>query len=190
MRKLLVVLALLALPAIALEGSSTYGQAPGMENYRENMWRQFYDPYLIRQAVMMGLYSHDTLPILREKNPFFMRGDFNGDGGMDVAFWVYNPEDSLKGVAILHSTLDTLYVFGAGHLNPTGRGNYIGGSLWHLLPVGHVESHPLSTIPEAGVVEGEPFTFKRETPEFVVLGKSAFVIYWAEGRYWMFWTAD
>jgi hypothetical protein len=53
-----------------------------------------------------------------------------------------------------------------------------------------VEAHPWGDVREIGVREGVPFTFQRDTLEFVHFGKSAFAIYWANGRYWMFWTAD
>ena len=38
-------------------------------------------------------------------NPYYIRGDFNGDGEMDVAFWVRNAETQQRGVAMVHSTL-------------------------------------------------------------------------------------
>ena len=55
---------------------------------------------------------------------------------------------------------------------------------------GYTEAHPLGNISEIGVVEGRPFTLERETLAFVNLGKSAFVLYWSDGRYWRFSTAD
>jgi len=155
------------------------------------------DPYLIREAEELGLYDREALPVFRGMNPFFLRGDFNGDGGMDVAFWVREPESGLTGVAILHSTLDTLFVYGAGRPGPSPRGDMANVWLgrptvdtWHVIPAGHVKEHHYGNIPSIGVVEESSFTFERETLEFVFLGKSAFVFYWADGRYWMFWTAD
>jgi hypothetical protein len=112
---------------------------------------------------------------------------------MDLAFWVQERESGLRGVAIVHSTLDTLYLFGAGRPGPPPHGvmtNEGRVDTWHLLPVGYVEDSPYGSIPEIGLSEGTPFTFERETLEFVFLGKSAFVFYWADGRYWQFWTAD
>ena len=151
------------------------------------------DPYLLRQAEKVGLYSREEFPICRDINPYYIRGDFNGDREMDVAFWVKDKSNELQGIAILHGTLDTLYVFGAGKARPLSdkiRSNQVRVDGWHLLPQGYVTEHPYNNIPEIGVVEGKPFTFERETLEFIHFGKSAFVFYWAKGQYWEFWTAD
>jgi hypothetical protein len=151
------------------------------------------DPSLIHEAERLGIYDRDSLPVLRAINPFFLRGDFNGDGELDIAFWVQNHETQERGVAILHSTLDRLHVFGAGQSLPEPQGSEstaINVDAWHLVSRGTVESHPYSDIPAIGLTEGQPFTFERETLEFVYLEKAAFVFYWANGQYWQFATAD
>jgi hypothetical protein len=151
------------------------------------------DPDLIQAAETRGIYDRNALPVLRTMNPFFIRGDFNGDGEMDVAFWVQNRMTKEPGVAILHGTLDDLYVFGAGRPRPDrqlGSSNEIRVDAWHLISAGHTEAQPIGDVPEIGVVEGQPFTFRREALEFVNLGKSAFVFYWSDGKYREFWTAE
>ncbi len=154
---------------------------------------QAFDPVLLRQAEDRGLYDREAYPVLRAMNPFFLRGDFNGDGEQDLAFWVQNRKTNQRGVAIVHSTLEQLFMFGAGKPRPAPlaeAASEIRVDAWHLVPAGDIESHPYTDIPEVGVVSGQPFTFKRETLEFIHLGKSAFVFYWAKGQYWEFWTAD
>ncbi|MFC1559202.1 hypothetical protein ACFL39_01290 [Gemmatimonadota bacterium] len=126
-------------------------------------------------------------------NPFYLRGDFNGDGENDVAVWVRDAASETPGVLIIHSTLDTIYVYGAGRPRPPGNSpdyTRVWVDAWRVIRPGYVEDHPFGTIPEIGVTEGKPFTFERETLEFGHLGKSAFVFYWANGQYWEFWTAD
>jgi hypothetical protein len=154
---------------------------------------QAFDPDLLLQAERSGLYDREAFPVLRDINPFYLRGDFNDDGELDLAFWVSNPETRERGVAILHSTLDRLWVFGAGQPRPDPQGQYaseISADTWHLIPKGRTEMSPYGDIPEIGLTEGQPFTFEHETLEFVHLGKSAFVFYWADGQYREFWTAD
>lgn len=171
--------------------SAVIAQPDAQEIY-DRMLRAF-DPALLQEAEARGLYDRETLPVVRTMNPFYIRGDFNGDGELDLAFWVQNPETQQRGVAILHSTLERLYVFGAGQPRPDPQGtapNELWVDAWHLIPAGQMEGHPYGDVPEVGVVDGEPFTFERETLEFVHLGKSAFVFYWADGQYWEFWTAD
>jgi hypothetical protein len=181
------VITMLGSVLLVIASSSGFSQMSGRQIGEQSL--RYFDPYLIKLAQEAGLYSYTTLPVCREMNPFYIRGDFNGDGGIDIAFWVRNPDSDRKGVAILHSTLDTLFVFGAGHPNPAG-GEVVGGDLWRLLPVGYVEPGTWSNIPEIGVVAGEPFTFEREALEFVWVGKSAQAYYWAKGRYWLIQTAD
>ena len=187
-RRLLPTLGLLMLIVLNVIPSSAQQSADEYYQYLLSLC----DPYLVRCAEEAGLYNRDELPIWREENPFFIRGDFNGDGAIDVAFWVKEKASTLKGIAILHNTLDTLYVFGAGRSRPPGGGDSLQllTDTWHLIHPGHVVERPFGNIPEIGLEDGQPFKFERETLEFVVLAKSASVIYWANGQYWEFWTAD
>jgi len=185
-------MALLVLSSLAGFSPQDRQRAEEMAKKIHELMLRSCDPFLLRQAEEAGLYDRKEFPVWRDMNPFYIRGDFNGDGEMDVAFWVKKKESGLRGVAIIHSTLDTLYLFGAGRPRPAGgsRGDQARGDGWHLLPAGHVENHLYGSIPEIGVVDGSPFSFERETLEFVHFGKSAYVFYWAKGRYWEFWTAD
>ena len=187
MKKKLIVAILL----IGAAWSSAFAQDLA-KRLREAMLRVS-DPLLLIQAEERGLYDREAFPVLREVNPFYIRADFNGDGNQDLAFWVQNSETRERGVAIVHSTLDQLYIFGAGEPRPdplseTSNQVFVDG--WHLIPIGRIESHPYTDVPEIGVRSGEPFAFERETLEFVHFQKSAFVFYWAKGQYWEFWTAD
>src|SRR5687768_1529332 len=73
------------------------------------------DPDLLKRAAEKGIYTRADYPVLRSMNPFFIRGDFNGDGATDLAFWVTQRSSGLRGVAVIHSTLDAVRYLGAGH---------------------------------------------------------------------------
>jgi hypothetical protein len=126
-------------------------------------------------------------------NPFFIRGDFDGDGAMDLAVWVTQRSSGLRGVIVVPSTLDAVYYLGAGHgnenLDNTGKRGEVFADAWQVLPVGTVVQ-AFESVREIGAVEGEPFTFRRETLQFHWLGKSSFAFYWASGRFWEVWTGD
>ena len=170
------------------------------QNAIEDLARQIYeselqllDPPLLKLAEERGLYDREAFPILRAMNPYYIRGDFNGDGEMDVAFWVRNAETQQRGVAIVHSTLDELYIFGAGRPRPspqTDTSNEVRVDGWRLIPVGYTDDHLYSDIPEINVREGQSFIFEREALAFEYFGKAEFVFYWVDGRYWEFGTAD
>ena len=156
----------------------------------ETMLRSL-DPDLLQRAGQNGIYAREDYPVLRSVNPFFVRGDFNGDGELDLAFWVTQRSSGLRGVAVVHSTLDRIYYLGAGHheYGYFEKPGEVASDAWHVRPAGAVV-HSFSNVPEIDAVEGRDFTLERETLEFVWLGKSAFVYYWANGRYWMIQTGD
>ena len=186
------VLALLGV-AVLMVAADARGSRQDTGHQMLERWRSYYDPLLIFKAEEKGIFSREEFPVLREVNPYYLRGDFNGDEQLDVAFWVRSKDDGTPGIAIIHSTLDTVYVFGAGQARPTGGSDSykrVSCDTWHLLSQGTVEPSPYGDLPDIGLTEGEPFTFERETLEFVNFGKSAFVFYWANGKYWEFWTAD
>ncbi len=69
------------------------------------------EPELVRRA-----REHDLWPegiryeILWERNPAYIRGDFNGDGELDVAVLVRDTSNRNRGIVIVPSTLDRLHV--------------------------------------------------------------------------------
>lgn len=176
---------------VSTSSAQTVDQDKIVQEIYESMMAE-YDPFLIRQAEEKGIYDRDEYPVWRGKNPFFIRGDFNGDGGMDIAFWISQKDTGFRGIAIIHSTLDTMYVFGAGIPGNYGSRNVpeMGGDTWHLLPAGTIVEFTFSNVPEIGYEKGKPFTFERETLEFVALARSSYVLYWANGKYWVIWTGD
>jgi len=70
------------------------------------------EPALVQEARKEGLWPEGLrYEIIREsdRNPSYLRGDFNGDGEFDVAVLVRDTSNREKGIVIIHSTLDTLY---------------------------------------------------------------------------------
>jgi hypothetical protein len=48
-------------------------------------------------------------------NPFYLRGDFDGDGKADYAILIAAKKDGAKGIGIWLSSQKRVYVIGAGH---------------------------------------------------------------------------
>ncbi|MFC1595445.1 hypothetical protein ACFL3X_00860 [Gemmatimonadota bacterium] len=137
---------------------------------------------ILFNAERSGLWSPSTYPLNFEINPFYLRGDFNGDGANDLAFWVTEASSGKRGIAIIHSTLDTLWVFGAGHLFQDYGADQIWVDTWYVLPKG-TKLNPRRSIPEVGFEEGKEFIFKQEAVSPMMVAKSSFAIYWHNGRY-------
>lgn len=52
-------------------------------------------------------------------NPFYLRGDFNGDGFFDIAILITELSSGKRGILIYHGEVDKIYILGAG--NPLER---------------------------------------------------------------------
>jgi hypothetical protein len=67
--------------------------------------RDFYDQEKIRT----------TYRINKDLNPFYLRGDFDGDKKMDYALAVVEIKTDKKGILIYHSGTKMHFILGAGH---------------------------------------------------------------------------
>jgi len=151
------------------------------------------DPSLLQRAGQAGLYRRDDYPVRRALNPFFLSGDFDGDGVPDIAVSVTQRSSGLNGVIVVPGHLRTVYFLGAGHssenLNGTQKRGEVDADAWRVLSAGSVV-RSFTTLPEVGAVSGRPFTFTRDSLEFHWLGKSSFAFLFQDGRFWEVWTGD
>ncbi len=163
-------------------------------------------PPLLSAAEEAGVWSSEGLSFEMAMNPFYLRGDFDGDGKSDVAVWIRRDEDGRRGLVIVHGSLDAVHLFGAGEALPpelSGAAGFREDALrvdtWRVLPAGYVAQHPYTTNEQLGVEgggvvgrprAGKPFRFERETLELHYTGKSAFALYFSDGKYHAIWTAD
>lgn len=175
---IVIVLLIIATDTTAI---MTYGQdPPPMAIYAPDriLWR----------AERSGLWSPDIYPLDFDINPFYLRGDFNGDGENDLAFWVREEASGKKGIIIIHSTLDSLYVFGAGrHFTDWDR---IDTDTWNVISKGTIFDRLWRSEPELGIEEGKPFQFENEAVSPTYIAKSSFAIYWKDGKYYRIPLAD
>ena len=49
-------------------------------------------------------------------NPFYIQGDFNGDGRLDTAVLIQSRSSNKTGIAIFHAAGDQVFILGAGSL--------------------------------------------------------------------------
>lgn len=161
------------------------------EEAPKNLIAALYEQNLIRQAEKIGLWPSRKYPLHTAMNPYYLRGDFNGDGENDVAFWISEETTGKTGLAIIHSTLDSLYLFGAGSASPEGEDMLGVGDwrTWYVRRKGTVDT-PYNSIPEIEVEMGEPFRFERESVQIISINQSGFALYWARGAYHAIWTMD
>ena len=80
-------------------------------------WTQKVDydnvPDELREAVGLGKFA-ETYDLDGSVNPFYLRGDFDGDGKPDYAFRIRSKTDQSAGFAIWLSSLRRFVILGAG----------------------------------------------------------------------------
>jgi hypothetical protein len=147
----------------------------------------------VQLAVAAGLGLEEEYQFLRWVNPYYLRGDFDGDGLPDFAFWVRHRSTNRLAVAILPGTMDTVHL--VGEVEPPvpatplhSVATSLAGVVWNVRPVGWTIAHPRTTIPGL-VVEGGPVQFETETIE-VFPSLNSWALVWHAGRYHVVWVSD
>ena len=124
---------------------------------------------------------HRDYDIDTQINPFFLTGDFDGDGTLDIAIRIRAKRTKKIGVAIIHGDKRVL-LFWAG--NPVADyGDDIAGlDQWTILPKGQV----LQTNWE----DNRKVTLTGEAPVFIKSESAAFALYWDGKKYVTYQISD
>jgi hypothetical protein len=69
-------------------------------------------------------------------NPFYLRGDFNGDGKADIAVLVKQRSTGKLGIAIINGATDKVRVVGAGNAIGNGGDNFEWMDSWQVYSEG------------------------------------------------------
>ena len=70
-------------------------------------------PEAVARAITNGSLAK-SYDLSFRTNPFYLRGDFNGDGNTDVAILVQHRSTGKIGIAIVHGATDKVIILGAG----------------------------------------------------------------------------
>ena len=125
LRTLCVVLLLATAPAAAIEESDIpFPTSASLPPDAMQALRTF--PGSSRYALRANL------------NPYFLQGDFNGDGRLDTAVLVKEKATGKDGIAVVHGP-GAIFIVGAGN-DTGGRGdNYDWLDAWYVVPKGRVD---------------------------------------------------
>jgi hypothetical protein len=93
-------------------------------------------------------------------NPFYLRGDFNGDKQNDIAILIKEKKTGKMGIAICHYKKSEVFIVGAGHAIGNGGDDFKWMHVWSVYPKSKVQSPeertPIQLIGEGlSVEEGE-----------------------------------
>jgi hypothetical protein len=76
-------------------------------------------PESVTRAIANGSLAKEY-EVSLQVSPFFLRGDFNGDGKIDVAVLVKQRSTGKRGIAVIHGGTDKVTILGAGTIIGNG----------------------------------------------------------------------
>jgi len=67
-------------------------------------------------------------------NPFYQRGDFDGDGQLDIAIQISHKQTHKRGIAIIHRADSSVHIVGAGQRLGNGGDDFAWLWVWRVDP--------------------------------------------------------
>jgi hypothetical protein len=107
------------------ESNAARSPAPGKTGHPHDI------PELIDRAITNGSLAKNY-DVSFHMNPFYLRGDFNGDGKIDVAVLVKQRSTGKVGIAIINGASDKITILGAGTAIGNGGDNFEWMDFWEI----------------------------------------------------------
>jgi hypothetical protein len=172
MKKLLTIL-VLTIPTVVFGQTDKQYQTFVYESNLPDEVAPFY-----KQDKIKSIYSLRT-----DLNPFYLRGDFDGDKKQDYAISIIERKTNKKGVLIFHTGTKTHYIIGAGQSLKNGNGgdDYNWMDAWTVYVDKDVE---------VGVGETEKITLKGEAILAMKVESASGLIYWTGKEYKWYQQGD
>lgn len=114
-------------------------------------------------------------------NPFFIQGDFNGDGKLDCAILVRNRASGKLGVAIVHMGKRNVSIIGAGTAFESVGDDFAWMEAWYAYPQGKVSQ---------GANEDSPPTLKGDALMLIKTESASGLAYWGGTHYKWYQQGD
>lgn len=150
------------------------------EEYRDWVQKQNIPIDVHRAFRLKNLY--ETYKISFHINPFYLRGDFNGDSKSDIAILIEEIKSGKKGLAIYNHGSDSIFIIGAGIPFYDGRADdFRHIDIWTVYEKAKVGR---------GMDEGEPPILVGEAILIEKSETSSVLIYWNKNKYDWYWQGD
>ncbi len=136
---------------------------------------------------LLNLYTLEKIKgnyaLRTDINPFYLRGDFDGDKVQDYALGIVDRATNKKGILIYHTGTKSYYMVGAGKLISNGRGidDFYLMDAWTI----HMDEKV-----EKGVGETSTIKLKGEAILGIKTESSSWLIYWTGKEYNLYWQGD
>ena len=137
-------------------------------------------PEVVEKAIVKGPLAKEYDVSFRV-NPSYLRGDFNGDGKIDIAVLVKQRSTGKLGIAIINGATDKVTILGAGVAIGNGGDDFEWMDTWQVYPKDRVARGAGEAI------------VPRLRGEALLVGKSetaSALIYWNGKRYVWFQQGD
>ncbi len=145
-------------------------------------------PWPLNQSLSRHVYDQFTkypaakqYAFLAHINPFYLNGDFDGDGQLDVAVWIREKSSQKVGIAILHSGSGAVFVLAAGRSIGHGGDDFRRLDAWYVFRKGRVFQ---------GADETKPPTLKGDALYVQKTEASSGLLYWEGKRYAWYQQGD
>ena len=114
-------------------------------------------------------------------NPFYLQGDFNGDGKLDTAILIEHKATGKAGFAIVHRGSTIVRILGAGRGFSNGGDNFSWLDAWYTYAKERVVQ---------GAEEGVPPKLIGDAIMVIKTGSASALIYWDGTRYRWYQQGD
>lgn len=136
-------------------------------------------PHVI--AAFAKFPSADKYAFSAHINPFYVQGDFNGDGKLDTAILIKQKATGKLGFAIVHGGSTNVFVFGAGRSFGNGGDNFSWLDAWYSYARGKVGQ---------GAEESVPPKLAGDAIMVIKTESASAVVYWAGTQYRWYQQGD
>jgi hypothetical protein len=136
-------------------------------------------PEVVERAIMNGPLAK-KYEVSFHLNPFYLRGDLNGDGKTDIGVLVKQRSTGKLGIAIINSATDKITVLGAGTAIGNGGDDFEWMDTWQIYSKGRAAQEAEGSVPH---LRGDA----------LLVGKNeaaSALIYWNGKRYAWFQQGD
>lgn len=123
----------------------------------------------------------DTYTLANYINPFYLEGDFNSDGHIDIAVLIEEKKTSYRGIIICHGSTKKYFVLGAGTNFGNGDDHFGWMDIWKVYREKKVE---------LGVGESQPITLKSDAIWVEKSESASAIIYWTGENYIWYQQGD
>jgi len=104
----------------------------GSASAAEPTWQELQNLPSWAQSIVSAKGFASAYALSTRINPYFLQGDFNGDGRLDLAVLIENRKTAEQGIALVHAGAANAIVVGAGRAIGNGGADFSWLDAWSI----------------------------------------------------------